>query len=80
MTRTTEAFSRVRIDALLVDAGWNPTDGTSVLFEHALPDGSRADYVLCAASTIARWRRPDSDGRKTTCTFGRRMQSAMSSS
>ena len=47
MTRTTEAFSRVRIDALLVDAGWNPTDGTSVLFEHALPDGPRADYVLC---------------------------------
>ena len=47
MARTTEAFSRVRIDALLTDAGWNLTDGTSVLFEHALPDGSRADYVLC---------------------------------
>ena len=47
MTRTNEAFSRVRIDALLVDAGWSLTDGTSVLFEHALPDGSRADYVLC---------------------------------
>ena len=47
MTRTTEAFSRVRIDALLTDAGWNLTDGTSVLFEHALADGSRADYVLC---------------------------------
>ena len=47
MARTTEAFSRVRIDALLADAGWNLTDGTSVLFEHALPDGSRADYALC---------------------------------
>ena len=47
MTRTTEAFSRVRIDALLADAGWNLTDGASVLFEHALPDGTRADYVLC---------------------------------
>ena len=47
MARTTEAFSRVRIDALLTDAGWNLADGTSVLFEHALPDGSRADYVLC---------------------------------
>ena len=47
MTRTTEAFSRVRIDALLADAGWSLTDGTSVLFEHALPDGSRADYALC---------------------------------
>ena len=47
MFGTTEAFSRVRIDALLADAGWNLTDGASVLFEHALPDGSRADYVLC---------------------------------
>ena len=47
MARTTEAFSRVKIDALLADAGWNLTDGTSVLFEHALPDGSRADYALC---------------------------------
>ena len=43
MARTTEAFSRVRINALLTDAGWNLTDGTSVLFEHALPDGSRAE-------------------------------------
>ena len=47
MARTTEAFSRVKIDALLADAGWNLTDGASVLFEHALSDGSRADYVLC---------------------------------
>ena len=47
MAGTTEAFSRVRIDALLGDAGWNLTDGASVLFEHALGDGSRADYVLC---------------------------------
>ena len=39
--------SRVRIDALLKDAGWSLTDGVSVLFEHALPDGSRADYALC---------------------------------
>ncbi len=47
MTSTTEAFSRVKIDALLADAGWDLTDGTSVLFEHAFGDGSRADYVLC---------------------------------
>ena len=47
MTPTTEAFSRVKIDALLADAGWNLTDGASVLFEHALSDSSRADYVLC---------------------------------
>ena len=50
MSRTTEAFSRVKIDALLKDAGWNLTDGVSVLFEHTLPDGSRADYALCDRS------------------------------
>ena len=47
MNGTTEAFARVKIDALLQDAGWNLTDGSSVLFEHALPDGTQADYVLC---------------------------------
>ncbi len=47
MNSATEAFSRVKIDALLRDAGWNLTDGVSVLFEHVLPDGSRADYALC---------------------------------
>ena len=47
MSSTTEAFARVKIDALLKDAGWNLTDGSSVLFEHALPDGTQADYVLC---------------------------------
>ncbi len=50
MSRTTEAFSRVKIDALLRDAGWSLTDGASVLFEHVLPDGSRADYALCDRS------------------------------
>ena len=50
MSQTTEAFSRVKIDALLKDAGWNFTDGVSVLFEHALADGSRADYALCDRS------------------------------
>ena len=47
MTGTTEAFARAKIDALLKDAGWDVTDGASVLFEHTLPDGTRADYVLC---------------------------------
>ena len=47
MSGTTESFARVKIDALLKDAGWNLTDGSSVLFEHALPDGTQADYVLC---------------------------------
>ena len=46
MSGTTEAFVRVKIDKLLEDAGWNLTDGVGVLFEHALPDGTQADYVL----------------------------------
>ena len=50
MSGPTEAFARVKIDALLKDAGWNLTDGVSVLFEHALPDGTQADYVLCDRS------------------------------
>ena len=45
MSGTTEALARVKIDALLKDAGWNLTDGSSVLFEHAFPDGPQADYV-----------------------------------
>ena len=47
MTATTEAFARVKIDALLKDSGWDLTDGSSVLFEYVLPDGTQADYVLC---------------------------------
>ncbi len=47
MSGKTEAFARVKIDELLRDAGWNVIDGVSVLFEHALPDGTQADYVLC---------------------------------
>ena len=47
MAQTTEAFSRAKIDALLADAGWSLTDGASVLFEHTLSDGTRADYALC---------------------------------
>lgn len=47
MSGTTEAFARVKIDKLLEDAGWNLTDGVSVLFEYALPDGTQSDYVLC---------------------------------
>ena len=47
MSGSTEAFSRTRIDALLKDASWNLADGLSVLFEHVLLDGTRAEYVLC---------------------------------
>ena len=47
MSSTTDAYARVKIDALLQDAGWSLTDGSSVLFEYALPDGTQADYVLC---------------------------------
>ncbi len=42
----TEAFSRVKIDAQLRDAGWDVSDGRSVRFEVTLEGGSRADYVL----------------------------------
>ena len=45
MSPTTEAFARVKIDALLKDAGWDLADGTSVLFEYTLTDGTRSDYV-----------------------------------
>ncbi len=44
---TPEAFSRVIIDGLLKEVGWDLTDGQSVRYEYQLPDGSRADYVLC---------------------------------
>ncbi len=47
MSGTTEAFARVKIDALLKDAGWDLTDGRSVVFEQSLPDGTQADYALC---------------------------------
>jgi hypothetical protein len=47
LSRSTEAFSRVRIDSLLRDVGWPLTDSVSIHFEFALPGGTRADYVLC---------------------------------
>ncbi len=43
----TEAFSRVVIDAQHKDVGWNLEDGQSVGYKKPLPDGTRADYVLC---------------------------------
>ena len=46
MAHTPEAFSRVIIDAQLKDAKWNLTDNRSVRFEYALPDKTKADYVL----------------------------------
>ncbi|WP_395642391.1 DEAD/DEAH box helicase family protein [Rudaea sp.] len=42
-----EAFSRTLIDAQLVDAGWQVSDGVGVRFEYGLSDGTRADYLLC---------------------------------
>ena len=44
---TNEAFSRVKIDAQLKDEGWETQDPNAVRFEYVLPDGTRADYVLC---------------------------------
>ncbi len=42
-----EAFARVKIDALLAAQGWNTQDRNAVRYEVVLPDGTRADYVLC---------------------------------
>jgi type I restriction enzyme R subunit len=42
-----EAFARVKIDALLAAQGWDVLDTNAVRFEIQLPDGTRADYVLC---------------------------------
>ncbi len=42
-----EAFSRVLIDAMLAAQGWNVADPNAVRFEVVMPDGTRADYVLC---------------------------------
>lgn len=47
MPSTNEAFSRVRIDSQLRDQGWDMLDTNAVRFEYALPDKSKADYVLC---------------------------------
>jgi type I restriction enzyme R subunit len=44
---TNEAFARVKIDALLSAQGWDTLDTNAVRFEVMLPDGTRADYVLC---------------------------------
>ena len=56
---TNEAFSRVKIDALLKDEGWAVGDANAVRFEYVLPDGTRADYVLCDRNgrSIRRMRR-----------------------
>ena len=56
MTATTEAFARLEIDGLLRDAGWNLADGVSVLFEHALLDGTQTDYALATGRNV-QWRR-----------------------
>jgi type I restriction enzyme R subunit len=44
---TNEAFARVKIDAMLAAQGWDTRDANTVRFEVMLPDGKRADYVLC---------------------------------
>lgn len=55
---TNEAFARVKIDALLAAHGWNRLDSNAVRFEVMLPDGVRADYLLCdrrGRSRQSRW-------------------------
>ncbi|MGV8075354.1 MAG: hypothetical protein AB2L11_12450 [Syntrophobacteraceae bacterium] len=47
MTNSNETFSRVLTDAQLANQDWNIQDRNSVRYEYMLPDGTRADYVLC---------------------------------
>ncbi len=44
---TNEAFASVKIDALLAAHGWDTLDTNADRFDVQLPDGTRADYVLC---------------------------------
>ncbi len=48
-TGNTEADARILIDAMLVQAGWDPSDKSQVLTEQS-QDGTRTDYVLLAAN------------------------------
>ena len=57
MRAKTEARSRVTIDALPQDAGWNLTDGSSVLYEQTLPEGMRST-MSWATARADRWRLP----------------------
>ena len=47
MSSTNEAFARIQIDAQLKEQGWDLTDRNAVRCEVTMPDGTRADYVLC---------------------------------
>jgi type I restriction enzyme R subunit len=47
MPKTTEAFSRVKIDAQLSDQGWEVQNPNAIRYEVVCGDGTRADYVLC---------------------------------
>jgi len=47
---TTEADARIVIDDLIRQAGWDPSDKSQVLTEHALSEGGRADYLLLSRS------------------------------
>lgn len=42
-----EARARVLIDSQLAALGWDTQDQNAVRYEVVLPDGTRADYVLC---------------------------------
>jgi type I restriction enzyme R subunit len=49
-----EAFSRVIIDALLADQGWNTRDTNSVRYEVVLEDGARGLCPLRPSRPLAR--------------------------
>ena len=48
MPTPNQAFSGVKIDALLKSQGWDKLNLDSLRFEVVLPDGPSADYALCA--------------------------------
>ena len=47
MLNQNEAAARVKIDTQLKEQGWDLHDSNGVRYEVPLPDGCRADYLLC---------------------------------
>ena len=47
MPGTSEAVSRVKIDAQRKDQGWDLLNPNAVRFEYVLQDETKADYVVC---------------------------------
>ena len=57
-----EAFSRVKIDGQIEEAGWAFADGRRVRYECTLADGMRADYVLRDRGGEVKFRSDEATG------------------